>query len=454
MTPPSPEVLEAAERRQGVCARVSVSRALLGSVGWAGGAKVVSEAARYLRVFVLARLLAPEDFGIFGIAMFLLGVLEAFTEPGLHTALVQRRDEIQRYLSSVFTITLVRGVLLASCICACAPLAARFWEVPRAAPVILTLAPVLVLRGLLNPAAVSLQRELNFRAVFLWNSTEAVASLAVAIALASLGLGVWALAGSLLAGEMTRTGFSYYLRPWRPALQLDWRALRELTRFSRWVMASNAAVFLGLQLDSAMVAKLISPVALGFYQVGHRLAAIPRVTVVTVLSQVAFPAFSAAQEHPDRLRGLLALFWLATAATAGSFALVLALFADPVVNFVLGAKWAPVSGLISILALSHALRAVSVVPSYYFLATGRPHITFAMSAARALGLALALWPLTRYRGVTGAAWACVVGAALMAAVWMWDFARGSEQRAARAATYVQSVLRDTGGGDSRLRLDL
>ena len=387
------------------------------AIGWAGASKAVSEAARYLRVLILARLLAPQDFGVFGIALLVLGVLEAFTEPGFKVALVQRPEGVRRYLNSVFIACALRGFALGVLVWAIAPLAARFWNVPESEPVIASIGVVVALRGLANPAAVLLERELAFGKIFVWNCLEAAASLCVGVLLAWQGFGPWALAASLIAGEAARSGASYYLKPWRPTLAMDWQALRDLTRFSRWVMASNAAVFVGLQLDSAFVAKLVNPAALGFYQIAQRLASIPRTTVVTVLSQVAYPAMSASQGNPLKLKKLLVRFWLLSAAAAGGFALALAVFAKPVVVVMLGQKWAAAAPLVCILALSHFLRSLSVIPSYFFLAAGHPAATFRIAAARAAALAVCIWPLTAVWDAAGAAWACVGGAVAMNAVW-------------------------------------
>lgn len=414
-------------------------RTVLRGLGWAGASKAVSEAAHYLRVLVLARLLAPEDFGVFGITLLVLGVLEAFTEPGFQKALVQRREGIGRYLDSVFIVSVARGLVLAVCILGCSPLAARFWNVPDAAPVVSSAALVVLLRGLQNPAAVVLQRELDFRRIFVWNCLEAAATLSAGVALAWRGFGVWALVASLVAGETTRSAVSYWLRPWRPSLRVDWGAVRDLTRFSRWVMASNAAVFIGLQLDSALVAKLISPTALGFYQLANRLAALPKTTVGAVLSQVAYPAMCAAQEHPTRLRKLLVGFWLVSVVSAGVFALAVSLFARPLVVFMFGGKWSAAAPLAAILAWAQFLRSIAVVPSCYFLAAGQPGTTFHLNAARAAALAVLVWPLTAVWDASGAAWAAVVGAVAMTVVWPVALLRNSHQPRLRQRTNCEGA---------------
>lgn len=408
----------------GAGVRVRVSRAIV----WAAASKGACEAARYARIFVLARILSPEDFGVFGIALLVLGVLEAFTEPGLHTALVQRAGSVARYLDSVFVACAARGFTLALILWICAPFGARFWDVSQATAVIRSTSLVLILRAVANPAATILLRELDFRTVFFWNLLEALTSLAAALALGLSGFGIWALAGSLVAGEAARTGLSYAVRPWRPRFRVNWADLRALARFGRWVMATNAAIFIGLQLDGALVAKMISVLALGHYQMAQRLAALPRATVVAVLNQVALPALSAVQGDPRWLRRLVTALWLGSLAAAGVPAAAMVIFARPLVTLALGAAWEPAAPLLAIVSIAQLLRSLAVIPSSYFYAVGRPWVTLSMNLARAAGLTVVLWPLVSAYDAAGAAWASVVGSAALTAAWMVPLVTGGRPR--------------------------
>ncbi|HEV2125642.1 MAG TPA: oligosaccharide flippase family protein [Chloroflexota bacterium] len=90
----------------------------------------------FIRNLVLARLLAPDDFGLFGIALVMLSVLERFSSTGLKAALVQKKADIRDYLDTAFTIRAFRGACLAAIFWLSAPYAAQFFGEPRAAPFI------------------------------------------------------------------------------------------------------------------------------------------------------------------------------------------------------------------------------------------------------------------------------------------------------------------------------
>lgn len=410
----------------------------LAALGWSGASYALHEATRYLRVIVLARLLAPQDFGVFGIAMFLLNLLEAFTQPGWTTALIQTPQDVTRYLDSVFLANALRGLLLACGICVLAPAAATFWNVPESTGVLTAMAGVVALRGFINPAAVWLHRQLDFRPFFIWTCIESVTSLGVGVFLAWRGLGPWALVGSLLASELVATALSYWVKPWRPQWRVSWHALGELTRFTRWVVASNAVTFLGLQLETAVVAKLIGPAALGIYQVADRVASAAR-GAIGVLGQVAYPAMSAAQGNHAKLKRLFFSFWFPGLAVAGGYAVTILLFARPIVQGLLGERWTRAAPLAGILSLGHFLRCASFIPSYYFLAIGRPQVTFGMAAARASTLAASLWPFTMSWNAEGAAWASVLAASVMNAVWIVAMCRGTRWGRVRLSTPAEQI---------------
>jgi O-antigen/teichoic acid export membrane protein len=374
---------------------------VMAGVGWSFLARAASEAARLLRLVVLARLLAPEDFGVMAIALVALGALEMFTEPGLQTALVQRRGEVGPYLDTAFTVQVVRGLLLAAALVALAPRVAAFFGSAAAAPVLQALAGMLVLRGLVNPATVRLTRELDFRRLFYWNLGELLASLAVAVALAVAWANVWALAGSMLAGQAVRTALSYRIVPERPRLRWEREKGRELVRFGRWVLGTNVLVFLALQGDNAFVGRFLGVGALGVYALAFRISELPRTFVTEVLGQVAFPLFARLQGDAEAARRAYFTFFRVLVLASGAVALALSLLAGPLAGALLGPKWDAVAAPLQILAWAGFVRSLTTLGSWLFYSFGRPRLSFAMTAARVLTMAATIYPFAAAWGLRG-----------------------------------------------------
>ncbi len=231
-----------------------------------GSAKIVN----LLKIAVLGRLLAPDDFGLMAIAILTLKWLEYFTETGFNKALVQEQGDIGPYLDTAWVVQLARGCLLAVLLFVTAPFAADFFATPHATAVIRACAMVLIIRGFANPAMVYLRRELDFKRIFWWTLSNAVVGLVVAICAARLYPSVWALVASVIAAAVASTVFSYLIVPYMPRPHFRWQHAKALIRFGKWIFFLSVIAFFGLYADSAIVGKVLGMTSLGFYQIARQ----------------------------------------------------------------------------------------------------------------------------------------------------------------------------------------
>ncbi len=371
-----------------------------------------------LRVVILARLLAPEDFGLMGIALVTLGFLETFAETGYQSALVQRTGDIQPYLNSVFTVQVLRGLALGLILLTGAPWAGSFFKNPEAVPLVQSVALIVVFRGLINPGVVVLQRELNFRKQFIWNITEFGTGLILAIGLGFWLRNAWALVLSSIGATAVQAAMSYVVAPIRPGFGWRWPLIRELSQFGKWMMGLNCIVYLSLNLDNVAVGRILGTAALGFYQVAYRIANLPATEISKVASIVAFPVYAQLQE--DRTRTERFFFAnLAVVVLAGlPLVFVCVFLGEPLVKLVLGEKWLPAVSILQVLSLYGQLRMLSAVGGPLFQGLGRPAYDTKMNLIRLFVLAALIFPLTTRWGAVGAAWAAVASVAATLPYWL------------------------------------
>jgi O-antigen/teichoic acid export membrane protein len=218
-----------------------------------GSAKVVN----LLKIAILGRLLAPDDFGLMAIAILTLKWLEFFSETGFNKALVQHQGDIESLLDTAWLVQLARGVVLAILLFIMAPMIAYFFSVPEATAIIQASSVILIIRGLANPAMVYLRRDLDFKRIFWWTFSNAAVGLVVAVCAALLYRNVWALMTSVLAATIASTILSYVIKPYRPRLQFHWPHVETLMQFGKWIFFLTVVSFVGLYADSAMVGKLL-----------------------------------------------------------------------------------------------------------------------------------------------------------------------------------------------------
>lgn len=368
----------------------------------------VGEVLRLIRLMVLARLLAPDDFGLMAIATLAMALLESFTESGFGQALIQKKGDLKDYLDTAWTIIGLRGIVLAAILFIAAPYVADFYDEPAAKPIVQAMGGVFLLKGWSNIGRIYFDKELEFHKKFIFEMSATVADLAVAIAAVLILGSVWALVFGYLAGNVTRLIMSYVLHPYRPRLHLDWAKTRELFVFGKWILASSILLY-GLNNGTSIVlGKLMTAAALGFYNMASRIAFLPVTELVRVISQVTFPAYSKLQDNQGKLKiaylkVLKVVAFISIPIAGGIFIL-----ADDFTRIFLGEQWLPMVPALQLLALSGLIRSLSTTTGAVFQGIGKPGIISKLQFARLIITAILVYPLISYLGIIGAALTVII----------------------------------------------
>ena len=415
------------------------SKAALG-MRWMTASRVILEAARFLRLFILARLLSASDFGLSGVALFVLATVEMFSELGFNAALVRTKNDVNEYVDTVFLTQLARCGLQAIVVYAIAPALCAWMHAPDAVVLVRVSALWLVLRGFVSPGQILATRELQFEKIFTINVSEAVIAVASSAVFGLLLRSAWAIIAVMLTAQLAATVSSYWVAPFRPRFHFDRQRFRELSAFGRWVTASNAVIFLSMEADKFLVSRYFGPTSLGFYSLAAKIASIPRLISSELVARVALPMFAKMQGDMEKLRRTYQAVETGMICAAGAMAAIVAIFAYPTVHFILGAKWAPVVAFLFILPFSEAIRSVTIVGGEVFYACDRPHFRFYLNLLRFLTLIVAAWFLgPRYGGV-GIAVAVLISNVAVIPYYYWAMKRTmGQKKVARFATAAGTI---------------
>lgn len=370
---------------------------------WLGAQYGLRQGLRFLRVVLVARLVAPGDIGLVGMAALAITLVRVLTETGLQQALIHRQDESRDTLDTAWTILLVRNLAIAALVAAGASLVARFFDEPRAADVVRVTSLVLVLDAFVNIAAVMFQKRLDFRRQALYLGGGEIVEFAVTVALAFALRNVWALVIGWVFGAAARVVFSYVAEPRMPRLCIDRAVLGELIGYGKWLTASSILGYVLLSGDKLVVGRFMGTDALGFYQIAFTVSNLPATAISHVIASVMFPAYAALRHDPVRLGRLYLRSLRITSLLSVPIAVLIAVLADVFVPVLLGEKWLPAVPLIQLLAVFGLLRSLGATTGAVFLAIGRPDIRTRIQIVQVVILAGAMIPLARYAGITGVA---------------------------------------------------
>ena len=375
---------------------------------WMTGIKVLNRVFQLLMLIVLARLLAPRDFGLMGIALLTLAGIKGFTDIGINAALIHdKRENIDSYLNTVWCLEAGRGLLLFLILFFSAPYIAAFFGEPVATDLIRVIGLTPLVYGLRNPAVVYFRKDLAFHKEFAYQTSGGLVQFLVGVGYALFSPTVWALVFAFLSTEVARTSLSYVMHGYRPWPRFRWDAAAELIDYGKWITASSIVYYLYSKGDDAFVGWYLSATALGFYQYAYQLADAPSSEISETISSVTFPAYSKLQDNPSRLREAFLATTRFTAFLTVPMAFGIALITPSFVPVVLGDEWLPMVLTMQLLALYGLLHALTRNFGSIWKAVGRPDIITKLGLIRVVCIAIFIWPATARWGIEGTAFVVV-----------------------------------------------
>jgi PST family polysaccharide transporter len=352
------------------------SLSVFAGVRWTGIGHVAGQLTRFAVSLVLARLLAPEDFGLLGMAVVITGFVGLFQTLGTHGAVIQRKELSAAFVNSVGTLNVMVGAVLTCVLVAAAPVVSGIYGTSDVAPVIQLLAASFVIMSFGTIHSSALNRKMRFGQLVAIELTATVLQAVTAIALAAAGWKVWALATANLVSAVVTTGLLVALSPWRIRCALDWSELRPVMGFSVHLTGVNIVEYAFKNLDKLIIGSLLGADALGYYWLAYSLCMLPAEALTRILGRVLFAAFSRMQDDDAELRRAvfrtLGLTVLVIAPTMAGLAAV----AGPFVVGVIGEKWAPIVPLVALLVTVGALQAIASPVANVYLAKGKSQWLF------------------------------------------------------------------------------
>jgi len=386
----------------------SLSQKVVRGGFWVFALRIIQQLFNLIRLIILARILAPHDFGLVGIALLTMAILETFSQTGFQAALVQKKDNTETYLDATWTVLIIRGFILFTILYFIAPYAAIFFKAPEAKLIIQVVGLSILLQAFTNIGGIYFQKELEFDKYFVYQLSGTLADFIVAILVALILRNVWALVFGLLAGNFVRFIVSYFIHPYRPRLNFNIEKAKELWSFGRWVLGSSMLIFLIEHGDDILLGKVLGATTLGLYQMAYRISNLPATEILGSIEQVIFPAYSKLQDISDRLQEAYLLTLRATAFIAVPLAGGIFLLAPDFTQIFLGKQWVPIIPTIQVLCLFVILRCFSWTTGPLFEAIGKPDIVTKLASVQIAIFAIILYPFTRKWGMIGTATAVVI----------------------------------------------
>jgi O-antigen/teichoic acid export membrane protein len=400
--------------------RPVTARHVTSGFGWLALSQYSNRLLGFASTLVLAKLLAPADFGLVAVASMLIEIIQLFRDMGLSEAVISSRREDPKALDTAHTVLVGYNVALFVLASAASPAVAWFYESTTLIPVIVLLSSNLVLNSLRLVPLTLIRRNLEYKKLVLTDLAPSFVSAAVGIGLAFAGFGVWSLVVKTMVQSVLMLVLIQFVVPYRPRFAFDRAAARELFGYGKFIVGSSMLFVALYNIDRLFVSKIAGIAAFGAFDFAARIADMPTKQFSGLVGAVMFPVYSAIDRSGAALRPMFLRTLKYTASITFPAAAGLAAFGPILVDRLYGPRWHALGPLLQLLSVYAALRSTSSIIHDLYKATGRPDLMQRAALYKLIAVAALGGPAVYLLGAPGVAGLLVV---VYVAVLGWELSR-------------------------------
>lgn len=352
----------------------SVMKATVSGTFWNYGIFAASKGLVFISTIILARILAPDDFGLLALGLLAINYLDTLSDFGVGAALVYRQEDPAKSANVAFTLSVVTGLLLTAAAIVLAPLAGEFFREPRVVPIIRVLSLSFLISAFGSIQQWRIRKEMDFQRRVLPEVGRTFLKGGISVLFALLGFGVWSLVWGQLAGVLGGTILYWWVSPRGLRFDFDRKISRQLLGYGSQMILVGLLGMLHNNADYLIIGRRMSSADLGFYTIAFRIPELIIMNLCFIVSQALFPAYAKLQDNPAALRsGFLSSLSYVSLLTV-PIGVGLYLVSPEFILLFYTDRWAPAIPVMQLLSLYALIYSLSFNSGDVYKATGRPAI--------------------------------------------------------------------------------
>lgn len=388
----------------------SLKTSIINGLFWQYTQRIGNQLVQFVVSIILARILAPEDFGVIALIGVFITISNIFIDSGLGNALIQKKDLEAVDKSSVFYINLLISFCLYALIFLAAPYIAGYYGMSSLDMLLRVQAIQIVIMAFYCVQNSVLVRNMEFKLIFIINFVSILVSSIVGISLACLGYGVWSLVCSQIAMQMSKVIGFWLFSNWRPIAVFSFERVRQLFGYSSRILGGSLLHVCYSNIYNIIIGKQFSVSLLGYYNRGQLIPTIIIENAANSINSVMFPALSRIQDEKDRFLLLIRNMVSIVAYIVSLIIAILLPLSSNIISVLLTDKWLPCVPFMQIVCITVCFTPFILINSSILTALGESS-KYLMSSIYSKVLSIVLIIVASFGGIY-----CMVGAGCIAAI--------------------------------------
>ncbi len=343
---------------------------------------------------ILARLLTPEEVGIFSLCAAFLAVATIFRDFGISEYIIQEKELTKEKLSGAYALTFLAAWLMAGALYLARPYIAEFYNEPGLQDILNILCINFLILPIASPTFALLNREMNFQCIFKIQVTATAVHAITAVTLASQGYSFMSLAWASLANIAVQTLMLIYYKPEQGRVLPNFANMGTPLKFGALFSSSRTIEVVMSNSHEFIISRQFGFTALGLFSRALGLINLFWQNITSAVTRVAAPAFASAfHNSPDDLRDLYIRMTAIFTGIAWPFFSFAAIEAERIIFVLFGSQWLEAAPIASILMVGTLIGSISNLAPNVLIAAGqvkkRFYITLLMAPVHIIGIAIA-----------------------------------------------------------------
>ncbi|MBC8204019.1 MAG: lipopolysaccharide biosynthesis protein [FCB group bacterium] len=381
----------------------ALRREVISSVAWVTTTSFAVRALAAVSSLILAKLLAPEVFGIIAAANVIIAAMEIFSDFGINRALIQYQGDLRRASNVTLTLRLTQGVILFIIAAASAGEIAYFYQTPALRLIIIVLGFNFIISAAGTVPMTLLSRDLRFKRQLLPQAVPAALQMITAVSMAVAGFGVWSIVAGMVVMNTSKTILYWSAAPYKLKLEYDSVVTKHLFSFGLPLFGAGLVLYCQFHLDKMLVGKLLGMEQLGYYSFAFIIINLPSTEIIYLLNRVMFPAYSLIGRQRRELRSAYLKSLKYIMLIIAPLSIAIPIMGGNLFHALYHSKWDSAIAPLQAFGVFAFMRALSAIFGNLFLAIGKTRFLFIISVITLIIKAAFIYPSIMTWGITGAA---------------------------------------------------
>lgn len=342
--------------------------------GWSAADAFLAQGVSFIIGLVLARILSPEEYGLIGIVMIFVTVLNSVVDCGFSTAVIRKQDANDDDYNTMFYTNMLFSIILYACLSLSSPLIANFFEREELIQLVPAMGLTIIINALSLTQQTILTKRIDFKTKTKASLLSSVISGIVGVICAYCGLGVWSLVIQMLLQRALYTVSLWILNKWWPSFRFSWNSFHYMWGFGWKLLLSGLLDNIWRQIYQLIVGKFYNPATLGQYTRARHYAALFSSNLTTVVQRVSYPALAGIQDDRERMVAAYRKVIKVTMFVTAICMLFLGAISEPLIVCLIGEKWMEASTYLPLICISMSLYPLQAINLNMLQVQGRSDV--------------------------------------------------------------------------------